>query len=93
MWNSLREWTGWTASWALYWPGLWALCLAHWFDLTAPVLYPASQWLFNTSSNVQDWGGGYGAWSDNFDVDLEQQCATCGNGPGSHSVDCPLAKE
>lgn len=93
MWSRLRNWTGWGLSWIFFGTGYATSYIAHRFDLTAPVLGPTSQVLFQVSSIAQDWGGGYGAWEDCIEVDLEKKCATCGNGPGSHSIDCPLGKE
>ena len=62
----LRAWIGWTLSWTFYGPGLLMLHIMHRHDWTAQFLYGTSQALFNASSTVQDWGGGYGAWEDNF---------------------------
>ncbi len=87
----LRAWVGWTLSWVLFWPGHWTSYLMWWFDFAAPVLYPIYNWFMITSGNVQDWGGGFGAWQDVIDVDLEEHCATCGNEIHAHKMDCPIA--
>ena len=89
----LRAWIGWTLSWVLFWPGHCTSYLMWWFDFAAPVLYPIYNWFMITSGNVQDWGGGFGAWQDVIDVDLEEKCETCGSSPGWHEKDCPLDKE
>lgn len=87
----LRAWIGWTLSWAFFWPGhATSLCM-YWFDWTADYGYHVYNWFMITSSRVQDWGGGYGAWEDVIDVDLEEHCATCGEEVNAHKFDCPIA--
>jgi hypothetical protein len=63
----------------------------HWLDFS--FLYPVYNWFMIRSGDVQDWGGGYGAWEDKIDVDLEEKCATCGNDVMHHRQGCPLVYE
>ena len=95
MWSRLKEWIGWAGSWALFWPGHATSWIIHWLDFSETAvrfIYPVYNWFMITSGDVQDWGGGYGAWEDFIDVELEEKCATCGNEVNIHKMDCPIAK-